>query len=170
LVVVIGWWGEVLQFLSVSYACKTARRQQPLLQNFASPLPTKTEVADAAARAESHILAALVDVVSRGVRHAIAPPAAVWRHAGYLHGAASPYAHHVSVCVFVFLVVLVLVRFCLLSFSDCLSVAAPNAPAHALNLRHKNTRKQSTNTPKNYKTIFKKHTKKQKQRSTSTCT
>ncbi|GBF97200.1 hypothetical protein Rsub_10061 [Raphidocelis subcapitata] len=62
---------------------------------------TQPGVTDAEARAREHFLAALSDVLSRGLRHVVAPPAVAWRRGGQLEGAASPYAANVHFTVHV---------------------------------------------------------------------
>jgi hypothetical protein len=48
-------------------------------------------------RVRSHDMfaAELAAVLSRGIRHVVAPPSATWRHAGNLHDSAMPFAKQV---------------------------------------------------------------------------
>lgn len=71
---------------------KTDRAPLPQTRPGNRPRPA---VEDAEARAREHFLAALSDILSRGLRHAVAPPAVAWRRGGQLEGAASPYATNV---------------------------------------------------------------------------
>eukprot|EP00879_Flechtneria_rotunda_P012231 GHRR01012773.1.p1 GENE.GHRR01012773.1~~GHRR01012773.1.p1 ORF type:complete len:1051 (+),score=372.66 GHRR01012773.1:153-3305(+) len=42
----------------------------------------------------------LSNVLSRGLRHVVAPPSATWHHRGYLHDTASPFAHKVHFTIY----------------------------------------------------------------------
>lgn len=59
---------------------------------------TNALISDAATKAKDRFLAEISAVLSRGIRHVIAPPSAAWHHQGYLHDTASPYAHKVRGC------------------------------------------------------------------------
>jgi hypothetical protein len=65
-----------------------------MMQTPKPPKHTRTppDVVSATSRVEEHFLGALSDVLSRAIRHVIAPPSAAWRHPGLERGSASPYA------------------------------------------------------------------------------
>jgi len=59
-------------------------------------------VADASERAHDMFLGELTGVLSRALRHVVAPPTATWTHAaGHAHDTATPYAQHVRFVIHV---------------------------------------------------------------------
>ncbi len=58
------------------------------------------EIAGEALRSQDLFMAELSAVLSRGLRHVVAPPTATWHHHGYLHDTATPYASHVTFSIY----------------------------------------------------------------------
>eukprot|EP00878_Enallax_costatus_P020352 GHUV01021506.1.p1 GENE.GHUV01021506.1~~GHUV01021506.1.p1 ORF type:complete len:850 (+),score=172.67 GHUV01021506.1:211-2760(+) len=59
-----------------------------------------TESEAAYSTAKDVFFSELSNILSRGLRHVIAPPSATWHHRGYLHDTASPFAHKVHFSVY----------------------------------------------------------------------
>ncbi|MEW5314243.1 MAG: hypothetical protein WDW38_005754 [Sanguina aurantia] len=60
-----------------------------------------TQLTDLQLTAQELFLAEMAALLSRALRHVVAPPTAVWRHSGYLHDIASPFAKHVHFNLYV---------------------------------------------------------------------